>query len=372
MKIAVFYNLNFGGAKRAVFDQVKLLKDKGHLVDVYTTDLETDAFDLSKTASNFHRFYYQQTENKTPFLSRFINDIRTFFILPRLHKKIAKKIDKEDYDIVLVHPDKITQAPFILKFLKTKSVYYCQEPLRIVYEYNLRAKNLGTIKYIYEQITRAIRKKIDLENVRSATFTLSSCYHVRERMIASYGVYPKVSYLGINKKIFVSSNVKKKNQILFLGNKEVVNDGYDLANQAIKELPKKLRPTLKIIAWVKDNNERLTDQELAKEYSSSLAVVCPNRLETFGLVPLESMACGVPVIATNVSGHRETIIDGKTGFLTDFDPIQIKDKILWLIENPALAKKIGEGGRLHIESNWTLNKRIIELEKQLIEFIENK
>ena len=84
------------------------------------------------------------------------------------------------------------------------------------------------------------------------------------------------------------------------------------------------------------------------------------------------MACGAVVIAIKVSGHRETVVDGKTGYLTDFEQSQVRDKILWVIKNPISAKRMGEQGRLHIESNWTWNKRIIELEKQLIEFIEKK
>ncbi len=370
MKIAVFYNLDFGGAKRAVFEQTKRLKERGHTVDVYTTDKNSDYFDLKSVSNSFCYFKFNLLERKIPFLGRFIDDIKTFYLLNELHKKIALEIDNKKYDICLVHPDKITQAPFVLRHLRTKNVYYCQEPLRIVYEYNFRAKKDTTLKYLYEQITRSIRKKVDLKNARSATFTLASCCYVRERMIEAYGVYPRVSYLGIDQNSFKPIDVKKKNQVFFVGNREVMNDGFDLLKTAVNLIPKKVRPTIKMVSWIKENSQRLSDNDLAKEYSQSLAVICPNRLETFGLVPLESMATGTPVIATKISGHRETIVDGQTGFLTDFDPLEISERILGLLKSSKLAQDLGKEGRKHILENWTWDKRIVELEKSLFDFIE--
>ncbi len=373
MRIAVFYNLNFGGAKRAAYEHVKRLRERGHLVDVYTTDLETDAFDFSKVSSNQFIYSYHQIEGKIPFLSRFLNDFKTFYFLNRLHKKIAEEIDNKKYDLVLAHPDKITQSPFLLRHLKTKSVYYCQEPLRIAYEYVLRPeRGIGVIKYAYEQITRFIRKKVDIENVRSATFTVASCYHVRERMIEAYGIYPYVSYLGIDTEIFHPIKVKKKKQILFIGSKSVWNDGYDLVEKVLRLIPKNQRPSVKIISWKDKNNERLTDEQLIKEYNGSIVSLCLSRLETFGLVPLESMATGTPVIATKISGHRETIIDEQSGFLTDFDPVEIKEKLLMLINDHRLADKISKEARKQAELNWSWKKRIKELEKLLLKLAENK
>ncbi|HEA46369.1 MAG TPA: glycosyltransferase family 4 protein [Candidatus Pacearchaeota archaeon] len=59
-------------------------------------------------------------------------------------------------------------------------------------------------------------------------------------------------------------------------------------------------------------------EEKVKLMQESRAVVFPSlERETFGLVPVESMACGTPAIAFNRGGPRETIVDGKTGFLVD-------------------------------------------------------
>jgi glycosyltransferase involved in cell wall biosynthesis len=370
MRIAVFYNLNFGGAKRAVFEQIRELKKYNHKVDVYTTDLSKDIFDPAQAADI--TYYYRFNPIVLPFFKRLFSDLCTFFLLPQLHKKIAKDIDKNTYDLVLVHPDKLTQAPFLLRFLKTKSAYYCQEPLRIVYEYSLRfQEKVGIIKKIYEELTRLYRKRIDRLNVLSATYTLASCFHIRERMIEVYDVFPKISYLGVDEKTFKPEKVKKKNQVFFVGGKDVWNDGYDLAKKAVELIPKKIRPELLVVSWRKENGERLSEKDLVKIYNQSIVTLTLSRFETFGLVPLESMACGITVIATNVSGHRETVVDGKVGFLVDFEPVQISDKIVSLIQNKFLQKELSENARKHILKTWSWKKRGKELSDLLINLVKN-
>ena len=373
MKIAVYYNLHFGGAKRAVFEQVKRLEERGHTVDVYTTDSFSDIFDLKSVSSNFHFFKFNQHKGRILFLSRLFKDLEVFIKYKSLHKKIAKDIDSRNYDIVLCHPDALTQAPYLMQFLNTKSAYYCQETLRIAYEYELKPKkNMGFLNYRYELVTRKIRKNIDLKNVRSATYTIASCYHVRERMIEAYGVWPKVSYLGVDTSLFVPKNVRNKNQIIFFGNKEEVNSGYDLAREAISFLPPDKKVKLIVIPWRKDNGKRLSDKDLVKYYNESIVTLAISKFENFGLTPIESMSCGTPVIATNISGHRETVPDGVGGFLVDFDPYEIKDKILDLLENNILRLSMGDKGRKYIVNEWSWDRRIIELENMLVCFINDE
>ncbi len=137
MKIAVFYNLPFSGAKRTVLEHVRGLQKLGHAIDVYTIDAGNDIFDPGDLADNEYRYDYRKKIINTPFLKKITNDLSDFFILKILHRNIAKDIDSRGYDIVLVHTDKLTQAPFLLQFLRTKNVYFCLEPLKIAYEYGL-------------------------------------------------------------------------------------------------------------------------------------------------------------------------------------------------------------------------------------------
>lgn len=370
MKIAVYHNLHFGGAKRVVLEQVRWLSAY-HEVDVYKTNSDDDIFDPFSYARSIYKYNVPFPLASIPALDRFARDATAIFTLQKLHAKIAAEIDARSYDIVLVHPDKYTQAPFLTRYLKTPSVYYCQEPLRIAYEYGLRLREkVPPLKKAYEEVNRYLRKRNDRINVRSATFSLASCLHIRERMIESYDVYPDINYPGIDNKLFTPKSRKKKNQVIFIGGKDVVTDGYDLLRDAVALLPKKNRPTVRAITWKKQNNKRLTDEELVDLYNESSVVMCMSRLETFGLVPLEAMACGVPVIATNISGHRETIIDGKTGFLVEFHPQEIANRLSLLLSRPELAKKMGGEGVRHISRKWTWSTCASSLERLLLSYVK--
>lgn len=369
MKIAVYYNLEFGGAKRVVFEHVRGLTNRNHIVDVYTTDFEYNIFDPSKKVNTVYRYPFNEVSVITG-INRFVSDYKNFVTLKKLHKRIALDIDSKDYDLVIAHPDRLTQAPFLLRFLNTPSIYYCQEPLRIAYEYGYRLmEKVGFLKNIYEELTRFHRKRIDRHNVRSATFTLASCYHIRERMIEAYDVFPKVSYLGVDQTVFRPLPISKINEIIFVGSKTRA-DGYDLVEKALKLLPSSLKPRLNLVAWTKENRKRLSEKDLVLNYNRSLATLCTSRLETFGLVPLESMACGTPVIATKVGGHRETVLDGKAGFLVDFDPEEIAEKIKIFLEKPLVAIQMGKFSRKYIENVWNWERRIDELEIILKNFLK--
>ena len=359
MKIAIFYNISFSGAKRVVMEHVRGLRAIGNYVDIYTTDTKSDIFDPGIYANKKFIYDLSSREINFPILRRLKKDYYdTFFSLKFKHKKIAKDIDKNKYDIVLVHTDITTQAPFLLRYIKTKNFYYCLEPLRNAYEYSLRVNNnLKILNKLYENLNRWIRKWIDRVNTLSADNIITLSLFGRERIIAAYDLYPKISYLGVDEKELIPKKVKKKNYILFVADKHPLY-GYDVVEKAINLLPKNIKSKFKIISWTKENSERISDRELVNIYNESLVTLSLSKFDTFGLVPLESMACGIPVIAFNVAGYRETVISNKTGYLVDFDPSEIAEKITYLFNHPAEADIMGKNGRKWIEKEWTWKKQI--------------
>ncbi len=77
-------------------------------------------------------------------------------------------------------------------------------------------------------------------------------------------------------------------------------------------------------------------------YSAADAVVMPSHYESFGMVALEAMACGTPVIASEVGGLAYLIQDGVTGFrVPSRDHEQLADKIVMLLTNPGLRTEMG-------------------------------
>ena len=83
--------------------------------------------------------------------------------------------------------------------------------------------------------------------------------------------------------------------------------------------------------------------DVKKEYLSSSVFVLPSRFEGFGLVIIEAMACGVPVVAFDCeNGPRSIIADGETGFLIPpFDINVLAEKMMHLISDANLRKQIG-------------------------------
>ncbi len=78
-------------------------------------------------------------------------------------------------------------------------------------------------------------------------------------------------------------------------------------------------------------------------YSAADAVVVPSHYESFGLVALEAMACGTPVVASQVGGLAFLIQDGVTGYTVPVDdPRILAERLTMLINNPELRKSLGE------------------------------
>jgi len=87
--------------------------------------------------------------------------------------------------------------------------------------------------------------------------------------------------------------------------------------------------------------------------------IIPSGSETFGLAALEAMACEVPVVASNIGGLPELVIDGKTGFLCpegDLDAFAEKTRLL--LTDDALQRKMGKAARKRAVEVFA-NERII-------------
>jgi glycosyltransferase involved in cell wall biosynthesis len=107
------------------------------------------------------------------------------------------------------------------------------------------------------------------------------------------------------------------------------------------------------------------DAQLTQAYRTSLVTVLPSVYkdiygnhyatpELLGLVLLESMAFGTPVICTDVASMPELVDEGVTGFVVPpNDPAALRQRIQYLAERPALAKQMGRQGREKVLRQFT-------------------
>lgn len=99
----------------------------------------------------------------------------------------------------------------------------------------------------------------------------------------------------------------------------------------------------------------INHSELSNYFLSCNVFVAPSLYESFGLIYIEAMSYGRPVIGSSVGGVPEVIKDGETGFLVPpEDPLILADRILRLLNNKNLEIDMGRKSRKLIENNFTV------------------
>jgi glycosyltransferase involved in cell wall biosynthesis len=105
--------------------------------------------------------------------------------------------------------------------------------------------------------------------------------------------------------------------------------------------------------------DKVDDAQLAEHYRQSAFLVLPsiNRGEAFGLVLLEAMASGLPVLASNLPGVRSVFKNNEQGYLVKpGDADDLAKKILTLIRQPAKRQAMGQSARALVEATYSWEK----------------
>ena len=104
-------------------------------------------------------------------------------------------------------------------------------------------------------------------------------------------------------------------------------------------------------------------------YSASEIVVMPSYYESFGMVALESMACGTPVVASQIGGLAFLVKDGETGFVVPGNDVNVMaDRLVKLIKDKDLQKKLGTQSAIYAKNfDWTIISK--EIKNEYIQLI---
>jgi glycosyltransferase involved in cell wall biosynthesis len=118
------------------------------------------------------------------------------------------------------------------------------------------------------------------------------------------------------------------------------------------------------VTWIR---EHLPRDAIIQFYSHATVFCCPSIYEPFGIINLEAMACGTPVVASAVGGIPEAVVDGETGLLVPveieqgdaFGPLDphafsedLAAAINRLLEDPALRDRMARAGRERVEREF--------------------
>ncbi len=111
--------------------------------------------------------------------------------------------------------------------------------------------------------------------------------------------------------------------------------------------------------------KNITDERLLQLYNQASITAYAAIREPFGLVPVESMACGTPVVAVKDGGVKKSIMDEHTGFLVDRQPEQFSHALMRVLSEPSLAEEFSKNARRHVETNWSWDQALERLENHL-------
>lgn len=358
MRVAVFANLPPGGARRAAYELIR------HTAGDYDYDFHRIDFpqagdrlaagqDIGSLVKEVFDYPFRPAA-AGPDSVRRVLDIRA---MASLQEDVARAIDERDYDLVFVHHDRLTHAPPVLRFLRTPSLYYLQEPRRQSFEYTMMhrrrpAAGVGPKAARLAASTFDLwMKEADIRASRAATHLVANSHHSAESIYRAYGRHPAVSYLGVDDEVFCLGEAEREG-VLAVGALDPIK-GHDLTIEAIGCLPAADRPPLTLVfdrerPGVRDRlvalaGERgvdlrlrggIGDRELVELYQSSVATICAAAVEPFGLTTIESLACGTPVIAVNEGGYREVVRDGDNGLLVHRRPDRVAAGVAEVLRRP--------------------------------------
>lgn len=397
MKIAVFHNLPSGGAKRTLCESLRRLSAR-HQIDVYTLSCANHTFaDLRPHVARYEVFPFQPWPLlKSPFGR--MNQIIRLIDLMRLrsvYRNVARAIEQGQYDLAYVQPCQFEIAPSVIRYLqrRVRTVYYCQEPLRRLYEkmpvrpydrLDSGAQQMLNRLDPFPALYHKVLKETDRRNIQCAEKVLVNSVFMRDAVFQVYGIKAAVSYHGIDVQMFRPTHIEKQDMLLSVGSLTPLK-GFDFLIRAVSRIPKDARLPLVIASNFQNPLERdylntlacdldvelrmledITDDRLVALYNQArLTVYAPVR-EPLGLVPLESMACGTPVVAVKEGGMQETMVHACTGLLVERDPDKFAAAVLSLLSDTPLREEYGRLGRQHVLDHWTWDRAVTTLENDFV------
>ena len=405
LKIAVWYNIPSGGAKRALFDHVRGLVARGHTVEAWCPSTADRTYLPLRSVIVEHVDAVTWRDIKSRRLR--YHEIGSAIALSRRLKamddhgrRCAREMNARGFDVMLASSCRFFGSPHIARHARMPTVLYLQEPHRQLYEalpklpwvalssaqywsaYSPRFLRHWLADLVATQVLR-VQAREELRNAQAFTSILVNSLFSRESVLRAYGIEARPCYLGVDTEMFVDrhqprdafvvgvgSFTRAKNlhfviealgrlsprapRLVWIGN--IVDDDY---LSELAALAARLHVTF-------EPRIRATDAEIVELLNRASLMAYAPRLEPFGFAPIEANACGLPVVGVAEGGLRETIIDGVNGVVCEPEPEAMAKAIQRLLDDPVYARQLGANGRALVEERWSLEAAIDRLEAQLL------
>jgi len=299
------------------------------------------------------------------------------------------------YDLIYAHFIGHTALPLILlKSIRNKKlvIHIHGSDIRVKFNAEEELKKLGIIN----KFARKIAKKADLLIVPSqyCLKIASELFQIEKDKFfisPSGGINPEIFFLdenknqirntlGIKNKFiigYISGLIPRKGFDTFLKAIKIIKDADHIEFYAIAIGPGLTENERKKI--VENSNlqdkiiilDSLTQKELSKYLNAMDVFIFPTKMpESLGLIGIEAMACGVPVIGSRMGALVEYIKEGENGFLFNVnDENELVNKILLYYSYSVLVKKDFINSALTTSIQYHRNKIIYELKDRFLQLM---
>ena len=265
--------------------------------------------------------HYHSCDIRTTYLNKLpLNKRKSQLLVPMMFDAL-RKFDFSDYDVIISSSHTVGKS--INKPAHAIHICYCHTPLRYVWapeidDLSKRVK-LGALK---KPLLRFLKKK-DLESAQSVDYFIANSRTIADRIKMAYGKSSTVIYPPVDVKKYLPDKKTVKKDYYFSAGRLIPYKKNDLIIRACQKLNKKLiiagtGPELDSLRTLARGKTKLLgyieDEKLIQylQYAKALVFAAD---EDFGIVPVEAMAAGTPVVALGRGGTKETVVDGKTGIL---------------------------------------------------------
>ncbi len=315
------------------------------------------------------RFKDYLAENITIVPTRFTsNSFLYSFLLPIIHRKILKEVDILKTNQMLGSWSAVLAKLLYRKKLVVRTGY--------MWSFNYRKENPGS------RVKMSIIRNLERLAYRAADAAVTSSRMNLEYVVKYYRsrnlvLIPNYIETGIFKPLKTD---KIKNSMCFVGRLSKEKNLPALL-EALVGLPFTIdiigngpyEEELKRLAA--DNNinihflGNIPNHQLPGILNQHELFVLVSLWENMPKTLLEAMACGLPVVGTDVEGIKEVIKHGENGFLCNTDPASIREAVIRVMADEGLREKLGRNARKTIEEKFSLEILIeweLELYRQLV------
>lgn len=326
MKVAIVCDwlTGIGGAERVVLELHRLYPK----APIYTSQYDPSSID-----------WFADADVRTTWLQRLPKSLRKF--LPLLRAWTFSRLDLSEYDLVLSSSG--AEAKGVKTGSKTVHICYCHSPTHYYWiRHDEYIDNPGFPFGLNWLASLSLRllvnplKRWDRRAAQGPDYMIANSTHTQAMIKNFYGRDSKVIFPPVEVERFKLDDTPASRHGFVVAGRQTPYKRFDLAIQACDELKVPLlvigdgpehRRLEKLAGRSTTFLSNVNDTEMANHFNTAIGFILPN-MDDFGIVAVEAMAAGTPVIAYNEGGALDYVQPGKTGLFFDKQTVEELAKVL--------------------------------------------